>query len=58
MSKAKVRPFVFTDEVHSSGCRILLVLIALGVIGFYAYSEALDVLQNWDNDEYFSWDSK
>lgn len=54
MRNAKVRSVVFADTLYSSGSRILLVILTLAVMGAYFYQEGLNVLDNWENETYWS----
>lgn len=49
MRPTKVRSLVFTDPVHSSGSRLLLVIVSLIAISHYFIVEGSKLLENWDN---------
>lgn len=49
-----MRSIVFSDPLYSGGSKFILVVIALSVVANYLYQECSDVLDNWDNDIYWS----
>lgn len=53
MRPTKVRSLVFTDPVHSSGSRLLLVIVSLIAISHYFIVEGSKLLENWDNDYFW-----
>lgn len=54
MRQTQMRSLVFTNPVYSGRSRLLLLILALGAIWLYVYEEGKDVLDNWEDDTYFS----
>lgn len=54
MQKSKTRSFVLTDPLYSSGARLFLVLIALVTSGHFLYNEGMKILENWDDDLFWT----